>query len=324
MYGGSLTLISASDSFKRVQPTLGVRLVTITLTAALSLVGRRWPAPSRSWRTSRTSCCWCSTSSSRGPRSTWSTTSSSAAATTRSRRSSSPHGIYGRWGWRGIVSYLVGFVAMVPFFSTGHVLHRLGRERRQGRRLLAVHRAAGLRRPLLGAVRATSTSTPRRRLAEREADELERRPASTCVPRPHEPAADAWAMAAAVRAGRDLRRVELVEAALATHRGDGRRGQRVHGRARRARRSTRAPGRRPPRRGRATCRCSAYRSRSRTTSGWPAQPATNGSRRARATSCPTSTPSRSPGCGRPARSSSARPTTRSSATAATPTTTCSA
>ena len=34
-----------------------------------------WPAPSRSWRTSRTSCCWCSTCSSRGPRSTWSTTS---------------------------------------------------------------------------------------------------------------------------------------------------------------------------------------------------------------------------------------------------------
>jgi purine-cytosine permease-like protein len=30
-----------------------------------------------------------------------------------------PDGIYGRWGWRGIVSYLVGFVAMVPFFSIG-------------------------------------------------------------------------------------------------------------------------------------------------------------------------------------------------------------
>src|SRR3954469_2075727 len=39
MYGGSLTLISASDSFKRVQPTLRVRVVTISLTAAISLVG---------------------------------------------------------------------------------------------------------------------------------------------------------------------------------------------------------------------------------------------------------------------------------------------
>ena len=30
-----------------------------------------------------------------------------------------PDGIYGRWGWRGIISYLVGFVAMIPFFSIG-------------------------------------------------------------------------------------------------------------------------------------------------------------------------------------------------------------
>ena len=29
-----------------------------------------------------------------------------------------PHGMYGRWGWRGIISYLVGFAAMVPFLST--------------------------------------------------------------------------------------------------------------------------------------------------------------------------------------------------------------
>ena len=38
LYGGSLTLISASDSFKRVQPTLNVRLVTIGFTALISLV----------------------------------------------------------------------------------------------------------------------------------------------------------------------------------------------------------------------------------------------------------------------------------------------
>ena len=38
LYGGSLTLISASDSFKRIQPTLTVRVVTITFTALISLV----------------------------------------------------------------------------------------------------------------------------------------------------------------------------------------------------------------------------------------------------------------------------------------------
>ncbi len=30
-----------------------------------------------------------------------------------------PHGMYGRWNWRGLVAYAGGFVAMVPFFSTG-------------------------------------------------------------------------------------------------------------------------------------------------------------------------------------------------------------
>ena len=30
-----------------------------------------------------------------------------------------PAGMYGRWNWRGLVCYAVGFVAMVPFFSSG-------------------------------------------------------------------------------------------------------------------------------------------------------------------------------------------------------------
>jgi purine-cytosine permease-like protein len=30
-----------------------------------------------------------------------------------------PHGIYGRWNWRGLVAYFGGFAAMIPFFSTG-------------------------------------------------------------------------------------------------------------------------------------------------------------------------------------------------------------
>jgi NCS1 family nucleobase:cation symporter-1 len=29
------------------------------------------------------------------------------------------HGMYGRWNWRGLLAYGVGFAAMVPFFSTG-------------------------------------------------------------------------------------------------------------------------------------------------------------------------------------------------------------
>ncbi|HMK85314.1 MAG TPA: cytosine permease [Steroidobacteraceae bacterium] len=30
-----------------------------------------------------------------------------------------PNGMYGRWGWRGLTAYFGGFVAMIPFFSTG-------------------------------------------------------------------------------------------------------------------------------------------------------------------------------------------------------------
>jgi NCS1 nucleoside transporter family len=30
------------------------------------------------------------------------------------------HGMYGRWNWRGLWAYGIGFVAMIPFFSTEH------------------------------------------------------------------------------------------------------------------------------------------------------------------------------------------------------------
>jgi nucleobase:cation symporter-1, NCS1 family len=30
-----------------------------------------------------------------------------------------PRGMYGRWNWRGLLAYAVGFVSMIPFFSTG-------------------------------------------------------------------------------------------------------------------------------------------------------------------------------------------------------------
>jgi len=41
-----------------------------------------------------------------------------------------PSGIYGRWNWRGLTAYLVGFIVMIPFFSTtiytGPVARALG------------------------------------------------------------------------------------------------------------------------------------------------------------------------------------------------------
>ncbi len=41
-----------------------------------------------------------------------------------------PHGMYGRWNWRGLLAYAVGFVSMIPFFSTddykGVIARQLG------------------------------------------------------------------------------------------------------------------------------------------------------------------------------------------------------
>jgi purine-cytosine permease-like protein len=118
MYGGSLTLISALDSFKKVRPTLGVRLAMIGFTALLSLV-----------------VAWAASSSFLDNFENflllvlyffipWTAVNLVDFFIVRKGHYAiaeifKPDGIYGRWGWRGIVSYLVGFGAMVPFFSTG-------------------------------------------------------------------------------------------------------------------------------------------------------------------------------------------------------------
>jgi purine-cytosine permease-like protein len=118
MYGGSLTLISALDSFKKVRPTLGIRLAMIGFTALLSLV-----------------VALASTSSFQDNFENflllvlyffipWTAVNLVDYFVVRRGHYAiaeifRPEGIYGRWGWRGIVSYLVGFVAMIPFFSTG-------------------------------------------------------------------------------------------------------------------------------------------------------------------------------------------------------------
>jgi NCS1 nucleoside transporter family len=117
MYGGSLTLISAIDSLRKVRPTASVRITTILLTAVLSLapallIGQNFLTNFEDflllilylfvpW------------------------TAVNLVDYYVVRRGHyviaeifNPRGIYGRWGWRGIVSYLVGFAAMLPFLST--------------------------------------------------------------------------------------------------------------------------------------------------------------------------------------------------------------
>jgi purine-cytosine permease-like protein len=118
MYGGSLTLISAVDSFKKVRPTLNARIFMIALTAVLSLV-----------------VALASTSAFQSNFENflllvlyffipWTAVNLVDYFLVRKGHYAigeifRPDGIYGRWGWRGITSYLVGFIAMIPFFSTG-------------------------------------------------------------------------------------------------------------------------------------------------------------------------------------------------------------
>jgi nucleobase:cation symporter-1, NCS1 family len=118
MYGGSLTLISAVDSFRKVRPTLGLRVITVTLTAALSLIGA-----------------FAATKNFLGNFNNflllilylfipWTAVNLVDYYIVRRGHYAiaeifNPRGLYGRWGWRGIVSYLIGFAAMTPFFDVG-------------------------------------------------------------------------------------------------------------------------------------------------------------------------------------------------------------
>jgi NCS1 nucleoside transporter family len=117
LYGGSLTLIGAVDSFKRIRPTLSTRVVTIGFTAAISTIVA--VISSESFLTNFENFLllilylfvpW---------------TAVNLVDYYVVRRGHyaveeifKPDGMYGRWGWRGIAAYVIGFAAMVPFFST--------------------------------------------------------------------------------------------------------------------------------------------------------------------------------------------------------------
>lgn len=116
MYGGSLTLISSIDSFKKVRATLGIRVVTVAITAAISGIVAVFVFDSFATYFS-------------GflflvlyffiP---WTAVNLTDYFIVRKGHYAiaeifKPRGIYGRWGWQGITAYLVGFVCMAPFFD---------------------------------------------------------------------------------------------------------------------------------------------------------------------------------------------------------------
>ncbi len=128
MYGGSLTLISAIDSFTKVRPTARVRIITIAVTAVLSvipalLIGENFLINFEDFLLLVLYLFI-----------PWTAVNLVDYYIVRRGHYAiaeifNPHGMYGRWGWRGIISYLVGFGAMLPFLSTskytGFVAHDL-------------------------------------------------------------------------------------------------------------------------------------------------------------------------------------------------------
>jgi nucleobase:cation symporter-1, NCS1 family len=117
MYGGSLTLISAIDSFKKVRPTSTVRIVTIAFTAVLSLIPALLIGANflTNFQDFLLLVLYLFVP--------WTAVNLVDYYVVRRGHYAvaeifNPHGMYRRWGWRGITSYLVGFAAMLPFLST--------------------------------------------------------------------------------------------------------------------------------------------------------------------------------------------------------------
>ena len=116
-YGASLTLMSVADSLASVKPSLGKRLFAVLLSAvaATSLA----LAASRDFVTQfgvlLAVLLYLFTP--------WTAINLVDFYWVRKghysvREIFNPHGMYGRWNWRGLTAYFVGFAAMIPFFST--------------------------------------------------------------------------------------------------------------------------------------------------------------------------------------------------------------
>jgi NCS1 family nucleobase:cation symporter-1 len=130
MYGGSLTLISSIDSFVKVKPTLRIRIVTLAITAVLSLVFALFATQHflANFNDFLLLILYLFIP--------WTAVNLTDFFIVRRGHYAiaeifKPDGIYKRWGWAGIGAYVIGFVAMIPFFDvtgvfTGPVSHAMG------------------------------------------------------------------------------------------------------------------------------------------------------------------------------------------------------
>jgi purine-cytosine permease-like protein len=128
-YGASLTLLSVADSLKPNRPTLTKRVITL-LVAAVAACGIALPSSENfiaRFGEFLSVLLYLFTP--------WTAINLVDFYVVRKghysvREIFNPQGMYGRWSWRGLTAYGVGFVVMIPFFSTeiyeGPVARALG------------------------------------------------------------------------------------------------------------------------------------------------------------------------------------------------------
>ncbi|HVW68904.1 MAG TPA: cytosine permease [Steroidobacteraceae bacterium] len=117
-YSASLTLLSVADSIRPLRPTVSQRLATLVALLAVSSAIALFSSPhfAAGFGEFLAILLYLFTP--------WTAINLVDFYLIRRghysvREIFNPHGLYGRWSWRGLVAYFGGFAAMAPFFSTG-------------------------------------------------------------------------------------------------------------------------------------------------------------------------------------------------------------
>ena len=116
-YGASLTLLSVIDSFKRFTPTVGKRIASLVFCLSCTLMLSLVMSKNLIDRFGEFLAVLLYLFT------PWTAINLVDFYIVRKghysvREIFNPNGMYGRWNWRGLVAYFVGFATMIPFFST--------------------------------------------------------------------------------------------------------------------------------------------------------------------------------------------------------------
>ena len=117
-YGASLTLLSVADSIRPLKPTVMQRMLTLAVLLAISCVIALGSSPhfAAEFGEFLAILLYLFTP--------WTAINLVDFYYVRKghysvREIFNPNGLYGRWNWRGLTAYFGGFIAMIPFMSTG-------------------------------------------------------------------------------------------------------------------------------------------------------------------------------------------------------------